>query len=551
MSSQIRTSVAEMIMSTPERFKEGIQTETDKIKEGIQQKTDKIKEGIQSETDKIKEGIKGMFHKRTPSQEGMTVSVSVSQQYQVDGADVVEAAPVDMTVPPPKNERGIRILTLDGGGMRGLVVVEILSYIEDLLGKFRPGYKLSDSFDLICGTSTGGILAFAISIEGKSMKECRALYDEMGPLIFNPEKKKKIPIPAMHSSKTFSGLLKRKDNFGEHAKLNEARACRKGAPRAFVVATHFDASKSPAASATVELKTSGGSNNIKSSGNTATPPLVRTDKVVPQPYLFRNYEHPRAGTSTRGSSNHYVWEAVRATTAAPVYFKPYTSHSDLFVDGGLMANNPTMLAMEEALMLWPDVPVSLIVSVGTGIQNLVRPDDVRPAPAPSEKPSAFGDIKAGLTGSPLGLAHALAQSSQGYVAQALAGVANLLGVIDMCINVATDSETTHDNILVMSKLSQHTSALLGKPRAPVQVSDGSKGLGGSFSPVVPMVHTSQMSSVSWKIFGGIDYFRLNPNIETVDLNEVDPTKLSNMISQTQAFIKEAEPALKQLVTLLL
>jgi calcium-independent phospholipase A2-gamma len=92
-----------------------------------------------------------------------------------------------------KKQRGIRILSLDGGGTRGIVTIELLKKIEEITGKkvlfsssllmrhssantlifHSQTYKL---FDLVCGTSTGAILAFAVGIKRYSLMECEAMY---------------------------------------------------------------------------------------------------------------------------------------------------------------------------------------------------------------------------------------------------------------------------------------------------------------------------------------------------------------------------------------
>jgi patatin-like phospholipase/acyl hydrolase len=58
--------------------------------------------------------------------------------------------------------------------------------------------------------------------------------------------------------------------------------------------------------------------------------------------------------------------ALRATTAAPTFFKPLLSFDELYVDGGIVASNPTAVAVHEARTVYPGVPLELVVSVGTG-----------------------------------------------------------------------------------------------------------------------------------------------------------------------------------------
>lgn len=58
--------------------------------------------------------------------------------------------------------------------------------------------------------------------------------------------------------------------------------------------------------------------------------------------------------------------ALRATTAAPTVFKPVQMGTDMYSDGGLVASNPAAIAIHEARTLYPDIPIEMVVSVGTG-----------------------------------------------------------------------------------------------------------------------------------------------------------------------------------------
>jgi Patatin len=83
-------------------------------------------------------------------------------------------------IPKTAGQRGLRILSLDGGGTRGIASIAIMRSIVDSLG----GTEICDSFDLIAGTSTGAIIAFLIGLRRESNKQAKKRYDELIEKIF-------------------------------------------------------------------------------------------------------------------------------------------------------------------------------------------------------------------------------------------------------------------------------------------------------------------------------------------------------------------------------
>ncbi|XP_043924421.1 85/88 kDa calcium-independent phospholipase A2 isoform X2 [Protopterus annectens] len=188
------------------------------------------------------------------------------------------------------------LLCLDGGGIKGLVLIQLLLALEKAAG--RP---IRELFDWVSGTSTGGILALAI-VHGKSMEYLRCLYFRMKAEVFKGSRP--------YESAPLEEFLKRE--FGEHTKMADVRK-----PKVMVTATLSD--RHPA-----EL------------------------------HLFRNYDTPEIGREppyTRTAEfrpllkpeEQLVWRAARSSGAAPSYFRPMNR----FLDGGLLANNPTLDALTE------------------------------------------------------------------------------------------------------------------------------------------------------------------------------------------------------------
>jgi len=80
----------------------------------------------------------------------------------------------------------------------------------------------------------------------------------------------------------------------------------------------------------------------------------------------KDSERPRGGSRHPGSFRVPQKVALRASTAAPTVFKPLLMGNELYCDGGIVASNPTAVAIHEARTLFPDIPIELVVSIGTG-----------------------------------------------------------------------------------------------------------------------------------------------------------------------------------------
>jgi len=231
---------------------------------------------------------------------------------------------------PTQKTKRINILSLDGGGMKGLVLVELLHKIECLTGK-----RIFELFDIICGTSTGGILALAVGGMKKPLKgtsksrateinTMRDFYLQLGKTIFQPrELTSRLSTQSLYDSGNLKECLRRPDAFGEH-KMEKMEGC----PHLITVSA--------------EIKQ-----------NTITPFIFRNYNVQNSPY--------------KGTCEARMWEAALATASAPVFFQPYSfSEDQTLVDGGLGSNNPTLIALSEARSLWPDANIGCVVSLGCG-----------------------------------------------------------------------------------------------------------------------------------------------------------------------------------------
>lgn len=216
-------------------------------------------------------------------------------------------------------KRGLRLLSLDGGGIKGINLCLMLIAIEKQVEK-----PIQECFDWIAGTSTGGILALALC-KGKRPTEIRDLFFTHSNTFFTGS--------IDDRSTNFDAFLK--EEFEEQTVMTDLGET----PRAMVTG-------------------------------------VLADRHPVKLHYFRTYQEPQALQhdqdffTPKSPNDQKVWEAARATGAAPTYFKS----CGVYMDGGLSANNPTLDLMTEfhnqnlRLKQTETDPSSIrvVVSLGTG-----------------------------------------------------------------------------------------------------------------------------------------------------------------------------------------
>lgn len=226
-----------------------------------------------------------------------------------------------------------RILSLDGGGVRGYLSALILEKIEKNLNEARDeDIPLGHRFDLITGTSTGGIIALGLAIEKGYASDVVDFYEHHANHIFSKRRHDKWrPWQRWTRPKYDSESLKKTlQCFYRKKTLNDV-----------CVDVCIPA---------VALQT-------------GMPRLYKSD------YFGRN----------KGRVDESLVDIALATSAAPTYFAAHTpKHSGLLVDGGLCANNPVLIAIIDALNFerisqrGTEAPASLrdlsVLSIGTGKQ---------------------------------------------------------------------------------------------------------------------------------------------------------------------------------------
>ncbi|AIQ61688.1 CBASS cGAMP-activated phospholipase [Paenibacillus borealis] len=215
-----------------------------------------------------------------------------------------------------------RILTIDGGGIKGVFPVALLAEIEGQLGQ-----PIADFFDLIVGTSTGGIIALGLGL-GFSAEEILNFYQSYGPSIFQPKKQ------------GYLARLARKVTTGYADMLFD---------------TKYDAKVLKGA-----LDELFGNSVIGDSRVRLVIPSFNIQKGIVRIYKTRH--HPRFELDWKKSAV----EAALATAAAPLYFQTFRTESGVpLVDGGVFANNPIGLATVEAVGVLKWKPEELrVLSLG-------------------------------------------------------------------------------------------------------------------------------------------------------------------------------------------
>ena len=204
-----------------------------------------------------------------------------------------------------------RILALDGGGLRGVFTAAFLAHLENELKE-----PLIRHFDLVTGTSTGSIIALGL-VAGLSAQQILEGYKEAGPLIFRKR----------------SSLLSRSMTPG-----HDNAALREWLQRFF---------------------------GDKTLGESLKPVLVANfDAATGQPRVWKTDHHPEL----HGGSVRLMRDVALASSAAPTYLPAVQiAGQGAYLDGGLWANNPSMLGIIEAYRyLRSPMEDILLLSVGTG-----------------------------------------------------------------------------------------------------------------------------------------------------------------------------------------
>lgn len=223
---------------------------------------------------------------------------------------------------PWPREKPFKILALDGGGIRGIYTAELLRLCEKA---FCGERRVAQYFDMVTGTSTGGIIALGLGL-GMKLDDIVNFYRDDGRRIFPP-------LPATRWRKCFRNLASLQKSKLDHEELERA------------------------------LKTRFGDHLLGESITRLVVPAFMMPKT--EIAVFKTDHH----IDFKRDHLTPMWQVARATSAAPTYLQGFEHEASgtIFLDGGVWANNPVMVALVDALT---DYDIGFdqveILSIGTG-----------------------------------------------------------------------------------------------------------------------------------------------------------------------------------------
>jgi patatin-like phospholipase/acyl hydrolase len=209
-----------------------------------------------------------------------------------------------------------QILSLDGGGIKGLFSAAVLANVEEDLG-----IRVADHFDLIAGTSTGGIIALGLGL-GIRPREIVHFYVEEGPTIFRQ----------VRWWTSLCALWRR---------------------------------KYPQEPLKAALQKYFGDKRLADSAKRLVIPSYSLDKD--EVYIFKTPHHERLARDWKEP----MWKVALANSAAPTFFPSCRDVDHIrLIDGGIWANNPTVVGIVEAYSML-DLPLQAISTLSLGTTNAV------------------------------------------------------------------------------------------------------------------------------------------------------------------------------------
>lgn len=221
------------------------------------------------------------------------------------------------------SDKNFTILSIDGGGIKGIFPAALLAHIETHL---LQGNSAADYFDLITGTSTGGIIALGLANK-LTANDMLTMYMERGKDIFPSTSDDWYGKMKGMGADLLSNFLYRYECAPLNALLSEAFGCRR----------------------------------MKECSNRVCIPSF--EGKFSEVYIFKTPHHP----DYHLDADEKLTAVARATSAAPTFFRPLETGQFTFVDGGVWANNPIMIGIVDVLACFDISPDRIrVLSIDCG-----------------------------------------------------------------------------------------------------------------------------------------------------------------------------------------
>lgn len=261
--------------------------------------------------------------------------------------------------------QGLNLLSLDGGGVKGLFTILVLQRLIDEVARLEEAQgqvilrkRPCDYFDLIGGTSTGGLLAIMLSRLHMDTTACIRTYRALSKRVFSRYDGIPLIRPILTAASALAGVPwfsgeKLKDAVCDTIKEN---------------LTAHERDSMLAGRHTVENLRLASSVEVQRSRCfvCAVPKGHHTAERI------RSYRS--IDPEARDTSTYTIWETARATSAAPMYFPTVTVQGQTYFDGGLDCNNPVIEVINEARREFPGSRIKTIISIGTGSAKVSEPE---------------------------------------------------------------------------------------------------------------------------------------------------------------------------------
>ncbi|KAI2635875.1 FabD/lysophospholipase-like protein [Hypomontagnella submonticulosa] len=259
--------------------------------------------------------------------------------------DVIANPPWVITTKP--RHAGTRVLCLDGGGIRGVIQLQVLAELEKVLG---PDLPIQLFFDLIVGTNTGGIIGIGLGVKKWTVNATMEKFKDLCREAFVPREMTSLPLFGALSSLY-------------HGSLYKTQPFTKALKRYFSDQPFF-----------------GGATHRSRVTTSTRVAVTASTGIERQAVIFANYNRPDLPRkrlpymfvrSDAPEREMCMWEAARATSATPPFFKPFVKAetSQEYANNDVRHSCPVVVAHYETKSIWSDVadrPPDLMLSIGAG-----------------------------------------------------------------------------------------------------------------------------------------------------------------------------------------